>query len=321
MKKEDISLFFTYVQSQETAFDYLCHCYQQQNVADAEAKSYKNANAFMYYAEHGIRFIEQAMEMDLLLRPVLLFYGASHLFKACLLTKRPDYPESTSILAHGVSTRKRKKKNYTFMSDEVKTQHKGLFTYIAKHLYNMDTIPFEKIKMEELLSLIPEINPLFAYTNEERLVPVGKKDATSMFFPLDLLDSYMLTEHAFVKRVGKHLPEITAVTVHSGKLNVELSKPVSDSTGPFFQNSKGEIYFPKDRNHFLPFPETLVHYLVLYNLSMISRYETEWWGELLNAKAEIDFPFIKRFLQISAEKVPLSLGNDLVHQFKRSPRK
>ena len=27
-------------------------------------------------------------------------------------------------------------------------------------------------------------------------------------------------------------------------------------------------------------PELLIHYLLLYNLSMISRYETDWWYDL-----------------------------------------
>lgn len=316
MKKEDISLFFTYLQSQETTFDYLLQCYQRAQCTEAEAKSYKNTNAFMYYSDHGNRFLYNGKGMDILLRPVLLFYGASHLFKACLLTKRPDYPESTSILAHGVSTRKRKKKNYMFMQDEVKTQHKGLFSYIAKHLYNMETIPFEKIKMEDLLSLIPEMNSLFTYRDEEKLIAVGQEYSPDMYFPISLLDYYKVTEQAFIKRVTKYLPKITAINTNSGYMHVELREPVTQSAGPFFIHSgNGKVYFPKERKHFLAIPEGLVHYLLLYNLSMISRYETEWWGELLTTKAEIDFPFIERFLEITAEKVPLLLGNELLNQF------
>src|SRR5690625_7267275 len=92
-----------------------------------------------------------------------------HLVKACLLTIRPGYPESTSLLAHGVTARKRKKKNYSYMEDEVKIQHNGLFPYMAAHLLSSKSIPFEKISMEALLSLIPEMLPLFQFQNKQTI--------------------------------------------------------------------------------------------------------------------------------------------------------
>ena len=51
-------------------------------------------------------------------------------------------------------------------------------------------------------------------------------------------------------------------------------------------------------------PELLVHYLLLYNLSMISRYETDWWYDLLGSYGSEDYPFIYQFLNISAQKIP-----------------
>ena len=61
-------------------------------------------------------------QLHFLFKPMLLFYGMGQLFKACLLTIDPNYPESTSVLAHGVTTRKRKKQGYQFLEDEVKIQ-------------------------------------------------------------------------------------------------------------------------------------------------------------------------------------------------------
>ncbi|WP_099158959.1 YaaC family protein [Virgibacillus ndiopensis] len=306
--------FYRYLLSQETGHNYLHQCYQNINGIDAEAKSYENCNAFLYYIDHGNRFFANAKQLETLLQPLLLFYGTTHLLKACLLTKRPNYPESTAILAHGVSTRKRKKKQYTFMQDEVKTQHNGLFSYVAKHLYLFEHVPFEKIKMRDLLALIPEMNDLFTYSNDEKLVSIGKLNATTLHFPIELLDSYHLTKNTFVKRITSHLPKITNLSVKANYIYVELEKPLNSSTGPFFFHfKKGEIYFPRHRDNFLVIPEVLIHYLLLYNLSMISRYETEWWGELLATKAEIDYPFIKQFLDVTAEKMPLLLGNELFH--------
>ncbi|MGY0694172.1 YaaC family protein [Virgibacillus sp. FSP13] len=313
MLNYDTTLFYTHLQSQETARQYLQQCYKKLNGVDAEAKSYENCNAFMYYLDHGRQFLSAGVKSPELMQPILLFYGATHLLKACILTKRPNYPESTSILAHGVSTRKRKKKQYTFIRDEVKIQHNGLFSYAAQHVYNIRNFPFEKINMEDLFSLIPEMNDLFLLSGEEKLVAIGNIDSTILHFPLSLLDTFHLTEKAFVKRISNHLPSIITTKVGSSTIQLQLTKPIEQTTGPFFVELRhGKVYFPKNREHFLAIPEVLVHYLLLYNLSMVSRYETEWWGELLALKAERDYPFIKQFLAITAWKMPMLLGNELV---------
>ena len=39
-------------------------------------------------------------------------------------------------------------------------------------------------------------------------------------------------------------------------------------------------------------PELISHYLILYNLSMIARYETEWWSELLKTTPNDDYPIL-----------------------------
>nr|WP_250637006.1 YaaC family protein [Lentibacillus amyloliquefaciens] len=54
-------------------------------------------------------------------------------------------------------------------------------------------------------------------------------------------------------------------------------KPAHNS--PFFTETNGSaIYFPIHRENFLPISEIMIHYLLLYNLSMLCRYESQWWG-------------------------------------------
>ena len=311
---KDIQAFFTYLNSQETAQKYLLHCYRKLDSIDAEAKSYENCQTFMYYLDHGNKFYENGIKLDLTTRPILLFYGMVHLLKACLLTIRPDYPESTSLLAHGASARKKKKKNYTFMQDEVKVQYNGLFPYAFKHLFSVEKLPFEKIKMDDLLTCIPEMGVLFNFHNQKLLTVVGKSGSPLLEFPVQLLDQYHLTATAFIRRIQAHLPEIKYTDVDRSMIRMELADLITDSCGPFFiHRENGEICFPLNREHFMLIPEIMVHYLLLYNLSMLSRYETEWWGELLVTKSDIDYPFIRHFLEVTAVKIPELLGERLFH--------
>ncbi|AXI07499.1 hypothetical protein CV093_00045 [Oceanobacillus sp. 143] len=305
--------FYTYLQSQQTAQRYLLQCYKKIGTKDAESKSYANCNTFIYYLDHGNRFFESGKQLDLFARPILYFYGLTHLLKACLLTKRPDYPESTTYLAHGVTARKRKKKNYSFMEDEVKVQHHGLLPYFSEHLLSMKKLPFEKIKMGELLALIPEMDSYFTYGKQAKMVTIGSCHSPHLQFPMHLLDTYHLTENAFIHRVQAYLPCIKQIKHDKSTIHVELNSLLRQSAGgPFFFHMEDEtIYFPIHRESYCPISEIIIHYLLLYNLSMLSRYEAEWWGELLQLKPDQDYPFITHFLQITAKKMPMMLEQAL----------
>ncbi|MEC5425048.1 YaaC family protein [Virgibacillus sp. C22-A2] len=308
---KEINDFYTFLKSQQTAQSYLQQCYENIEVVDAEAKSYKNCSAFIYYLDHGNRFYENGKRLDMFAQPVLYFYGMVHLLKACLLTKRPDYPESTSLLSHGVTARKRKRKNYTFMDDEVKVQQNGLFPYFSTHLFAKNKLPFEKVKMVDLFALIPEMNTLFDFQKKGKLIQVGVIHSKLLQFPSYLLDSHHLTANAFIQRIKVYLPEIKYTDIDNSAISMELMSPLTRVDGPFFKHKNGKIFFPIHRENFLPLSEVMVHYLLLYNLSMLCRYDAEWWGDLLVTKPDIDFPFIAQFIEQSAEKIPLLLGEEI----------
>ncbi len=319
MDKQQVETLYSYLQSQQTARQFLHQCYKKSNIADAETRSYENANAFLLYLEHGRTFYKTGKNSGIMVQPLLYFYGMTHLLKACLLTRRPDYPESTSMLAHGVSARKRKKKNYTFLDDEIKIQQHGLFPYFAKHLFAVDRFPLEKAKMADLLALIPELAALFSLQDkdQEKMTAVGCTSSVHLAFPDRLLDSYHLTAKAFLQRVAGTLPDTAQVHQQRDIMRIELESPLVRSYGPFFVHGTcGKIYFPVHRTQFLCISEVMVHYLLLYNLSMLSRYETEWWGDLLTVKADADYPFISAFLTATANKVPLMLGQELLDATK-----
>ncbi|WP_067730450.1 YaaC family protein [Oceanobacillus damuensis] len=309
MKTEDI---YTYLNAQQTSQKYLYSCYKGR-MEDAEAKSYRNCNTFMYYLDHGLRFYENGKNADQVVQPVLYFYGMVHLLKALLLTSRPDYPESTTLLAHGVTARKRKKKQYNFMDDEVKLQQHGLFPYFSEHLYSVRKFPFEKISMKSLFSTIPEMNDFFSIQGEEKMVYVGSSDTLLLQFPLHLLDTYHLTDEAFIRRLRGYLPAIKDIKKGPASISIDLMEPPDYSNSPFFTNmlDKG-IYFPAHRDYLLPISEVVSHYLILYNLSMLCRYETDWWGDLLLSRPDLDYPFIIRFLKITSEKIPALIGEELL---------
>ncbi|MFC0525941.1 YaaC family protein [Pontibacillus salicampi] len=301
-----------YLQSAPIAQSFLAYCYRDLPKQEGEKKSYENTYRFMYYLEHSQTYYDQARQAPLMIQPVLYFYGMGQLLKAYLLTECPDYPENSSVLAHGVSTRKRKKQQYSFLEDEVKIQQKGLFPSVAKHLFHVEQFPMEKLPMHDLLNRIPEMEPLFQLSKgKNNTYFLGKVTATEWSIPNTILDDYNWTLSYFEKGMKRASSLIQRIEENSNHIRIYLNKPLDDLNHPFFYyDHHNEGYaIPQNRQLFHPFPEILCHYLMLYNLSMICRYETEWWGEQLHSFSSEDIIFIKSFLRITEQKIPLLIAH------------
>jgi hypothetical protein len=289
--------------SAEHCQQYLKNNYKKYNIENPEQKSYENCYAFLYYLEHGQIYYQQAEIAPLILKPILLFYGLVHLIKACVLTVDPAYPETTTVLAHGVSTRKRKKQNYQFFQDEVKFQKNGLFPFMSEKMFHMKQLEGDKITMEELLELIPELDDLFVlHEGKSTFTPIYTQHG-QMVVPEKILDHYHMTED----RLKEFLSSKSGNQIEfiGEGLNFQYNKRLSTGISPIKFNLENNSYaLPLKKESISLFPELIVHYLLLYNLSMIARYETEWWSEITKMMPNRDYPFIKTFLDITLEKGP-----------------
>jgi len=309
---------FNALHAANTTQHLLQKCYEKAGFTDADKKSYENSYPFIYYLEHGQNYYQLSENAPLSIKPVLLFYGMVQLLKACLLTVDPQYPESTSVLAHGVSTRKRKKQSYEFFQDEVRVQKNGLFSHFSERMFHVKQIEGEKYTMEQLFKRIPELHNLFVLHFQQRIyikTPVTNDNV--LLIPSESLDHFHMTSRRFLDFIEKVLPFPTSSTKSEVEEKGSDSITVKVNTSKFllplwsspllYHLYEDTYYLPKERELITFFPEVMTHYLLLYNLSMISRYETEWWSELLHSYSSNDYPFIRQFLAISAEKVPFLL--------------
>ncbi len=294
--------FIHYFQSAEYSQKFLKKCYEKLGSSQAEMKSYDNCYPFMYYLEQGELYYRQAIQSPLSLKPILLFYGFIHFIKAIVLTEDPLYPETTTVLAHGITSRKRKKQHYKFLQDEVKVQKNGLFSHFSSLMFHVRHIVGEKYKMEDLLVQIPEL--------EEAFHVLLKKKTMFWFNPQQELtiDDSLLSHFHMSESLFKHY------------MNEKLTEKVSWLPGnnmqvPYVQENlpvrwdlnKNLLALPAIRNDATSIPEVLIHYAILYNLSMIARYETEWWVELLKNRTNEDYPIITTFINITSDKAPYLL--------------
>lgn len=301
--------------SADTTQKFLSKCYTKLKINDAETKSYDNCYPFIYYLEQGEAFYKEASKAPLSIKPIMLYYGLIHLIKACLLTVDPFYPSSTSVLAHGVSTRKRKKRNYKFLDDEIKVQKNGLCSYFSEQLFHVKQLEGEKFKMADLLFLVVELDDIYYFlTNKKNMISLEQTDEKTCIIPkkieeLYFMDSRRLKEYLDHKCEGNILWENNKSSLLSLEKSITVPAPFR------WHLKKQNLYLPSRIQPFSNLPDLIIHYLLLYNLSMISRYETEWWMELIKTTPNSDFPFITEFLDITEEKSPFLIErflNELV---------
>ncbi len=314
MQPDAWTLFDMFYSSQKTQH-FLSKQYEKLNLKDINGKSFDNTYGFIYYIEHGKKYYQLADLAPMELKPVLLFYGMTQLMKACILCADPDYPDSSAVLAHGLSTRKRKKRSYEFLYDEVKVQKSGLFNHFCEKLFHMKHVEGEKFTMIQLMQTVPELGPLFKQVNGDvNLVKLRMESEKKFSFPAKSTDHLHMSAERFLEYTN---------TLFSSKFLIDMSDDHSsfvlrskETLKPFdcfplsYHLFEETYYFPVNRDllHSPELNEFMVHYVILYNLSMLSRYDTEWWSELFHTYTSEELPYIKQFLNITAQKIPYLFG-------------
>ncbi|KAA6442333.1 YaaC family protein [Bacillus atrophaeus] len=309
---KDLSVFYSIESTQK----FLEKVYKIKDIDDAKRHSFKNSERFIFFLKHAESFYKQASVSPLEIKPILLFYGMSQLLKACLITTDPSYPSHTSVLAHGVTARKRKKQNYCFIEDEVKIQRNGLCMHVMKHLFEKSGIEDERYTMKKLLTAVPELSSIFYFQQKEQFITRIEKRNEIVSVPESVVISYKMSDSRFAEYVSYHLQW---EFLKKEQDNLLFHIPLKDknpwtSTSILFDIEKEQYYIPNQRDQFLHLPEMAIHYLVLYNIGMIARYETEWWYELLTQHASDDYVIIQHFISITESKFP-QYACMFLHQF------
>ncbi len=294
---------------------YLKNAYNKLGLLNADTYSYDNCNKFISYLETGILYFKQLDTLPIQLKPLLLYYGFTHFLKACLLVVDPLYPETTAVLSHGVSTRKKKKQQYEFLFDEIKIQRHGLFTHTAEKIYGIKQLENEKIAMIDILQEIPELGTLFKRLKNKctNIEVLFNKEHTVVSLPTFVLDQYKMTSERFKDFLSSkwELP-IQGISQDGKIMHLHFKKAYLPILGdiPFRFNIHSDTFHLSLQKEGLAstLPDLLILYLLLYNLSMISRYETEWWSDLFKEMPFYDLPFINSLLSIAEIKIPFLIS-------------
>ncbi|UFJ40461.1 YaaC family protein [Brevibacillus humidisoli] len=318
---------FRYLETEPTARHFLAERYAAAGLDNPERLAYQQSHRFMYTCIQARTYYLASAEGDLLIQPLLLFYGCVNLLKALLITREPDYPQNSRMLQHGVTTRKRKKSTYQLLQDEVRPQKEGLFPQLAHSLRL--TIVQDRYTLDYLFASLPELVSDYSqsgFTSAWKPIQaIFSSPGMQLLFPHDSSGPLAYSTDT----LAAYLNRVSPPNVHFYPAQEDLKSDKTDSlTQPDRQatraihaqgpegvrlqqhpllaaHSADRYLFWNGSTDQLPLPGWAAHYLLLYVLSMLCRYETEWWGELVLSRTMAEVYQVHRFLAIHRQLFPL----------------
>lgn len=278
--------------------------YQKYQSLERKTLVYRNVHAFTSYIKQGNSFFHTAENSDFWSKPLLLYYGMMSLLKAFALSVDCQYPQSTSVLQHGLTSPKRKKEPYRFYQDEIRVQKDGFFPYLCK-LLNYPIATGQRYKMEILCAFIPDLQPLSKRLNQKCYLWPIQHEKGKITCPIGLLDALCVSAESFVNRLnqGKPLVHFSLHQIASNSFTLDYDHDILQHPW-VFPNDYGDLFlWVQDIPSIQPLPEILAHYGLLFSLSMLCRYDPPVWRELYN-DTEIEQLIIQELVCIIQSRFP-----------------
>ncbi|MGG1657806.1 YaaC family protein [Brevibacillus sp. NRS-1366] len=312
-----------FLETEPTARKYLAACYQSMGFEHFDRLAFQQSTRFLYLWKQARQFYTTAMAADLSIQPLLLFYGCTHLLKGMLLTRDPAYPQNSRVLQHGVTTRKLKRSAYLLTEDEIRPQKEGFFAHLA-HVFSLTPLQ-DRYLAHDLFASIPGVSDAYAVTTNKEQFWVGiemtkvapsKELGTApgiwitVSFPEGKQGPLAYSTETFMQYIRRLTPstcKLEQVRWREGTIKELLLSQFALSQleqHPLFRVQGNTLFFWNGPSTSLPLPEWASHYLLLYLLSMLCRYETEWWGELTLSHGFAERFLVELFLEHHATTFP-----------------
>lgn len=296
-------LTYELLKNEATAREYLIKKYPE---SEAKTLAYRNVHAFTSYIKQGMALFQTAKKSDFWSSSLLIYYGMMSLLKAYALSIDSNYPHSTSLLQHGLTSPKRKKEPYRFFHDEVRVQKDGFFPYLCQ-LFSHPVATGERFKLELLCSFIPDLHNLFQSSHQKKYWWEAAYENGKLTCPLTLVDQLCISVDSFVRRLNQKNPSlcfsIQSVSTENFTLEVNESKKILEH--PWLkQNGQRSLYLWGLSNSAVdPLPEILTYYALFFSLSMLCRYDPPVWYEL-HSDIEKEQLIIQTLVDLVLQKFP-----------------
>lgn len=315
---------FVYFENEQTVIRFLRERYETLGFPDPQRSAYLATPKLIYGIKQAREYYRAAESCDIMTKPLLLYYGMMSLVRAFIVTRDPDYPTTTSVLKHGLSTRKLKKDSYQFIEDEIRVQKDGVFVVLHTMLGGSPFQERQRVLVKDLLSVIPELSlsyqQVYGLPSVCELEEKTESDDGYWDLPRWILQVKGFTREEFLKLLNHTDSSRTTQAGRPvfylkdedppGRLRIFHTSPVK-SHPLLIPDSTGKAYLRYPLAEDVLIPEISLHFMVMFVLGMLCRYETEKWGEMILTLFSQDVFIINEFLNLSTRKFPNLILDEL----------
>lgn len=295
----------------------VCLNYLKENCKKFDnGKKFKpRASLMKHYITQAKEYYLSAKDSSVLTKPTLLYYGASCLVKALIIAKSCDYDHSTG---HGMKVIKSDIDDLMGFRIE---PLRGTFLQLYRVLENknVDIIKSFDFNLEDLFSFIPELNDDFEniFNKKSLAIKVDRikdEDGEYLYYEGDYF-----TDLSILNDFLNNIPNFDKCYVYPSFFSNGFScfkKPMPDGD-VVLRNIMGEEFLVSSLSsgeNSIYLSQISVHFLILYLLSMLSRYYVNLWlGENSSDESRY-FYIIEKFLDISERKFPNLVLNEILNK-------
>lgn len=256
-------------------------------------------------------YYSAASSVSILTSPLLYYYGMMCLINVlwASLNKTKEIGSS-----HGLWS-KPDGLDHLLSNECVTTFKKGLFPALHACFSDYSIKKNTKFHIKDILSVIPELKTLYEkiYNESSRLFKLKRNDFHLIFdqndyhYFQDFLKNHQndFFQQYNVGFFSNFFDEIVGMDYDNNDLfEYPLQKSINE-----------DIYFTlpiEADNTLYAIPEASAHFMVMFCLGMLVRYEPEKWLQILSGKLSSEINLINWFIEISKRKFPNMILNGLL---------
>lgn len=298
---KEIWSMLSFFESKHNCVQYLENKFQNTN-----CDLTNTANSLAFTMSTAREYYEASEKVTILTRPLLIFYGMNALAKVLFMANHGKKSPSNS---HGLT--KAEKWSGKFEELTVEIRRDGTFPQFHGCFSN-DNLASIKFSTKELLSVIPEIKVEFETVIGEKSRALKTKHSEHGINIIDTdLEKYTVLEKELSLIPGF---QESFVSIQRLKDNIFLWSNSAESNKHFTRTIFGENYITltvEKNGRFLILPEMSAHYLIMFLLGMLSRYQPQEWGRTIKGEVSGEIYLVQKFLEVTKRKFPNLILNNL----------
>ncbi len=329
------------VESPSYAVRILTTAYQQLGFTPPKSSVIEASFAMSSAVAQMQAYFLAAQSVALNSRPILLYYGMLHLAKAIAIIANPYYGDTLESQKHGLSIR-RKKGRYEYFKDRVFIQKNGVFLdwYSSLHIItkvwplpgmavcanaSIEDLAHASLPVIELWRCIPDLAPLLSITGKSSrcislyLSDVNNATITATSSPQLPHIERLAQEIGLAPNMAlQYLQQFyyPATNIHAWAC-IDRPHLLSHGTDPDLIICVPPLSATLLRD--FSFPEPLVYFALLFQLSMLQRYEPMEWVSLTNDPMSMEYMIIEILCDNTLSLTPY-LFSHLISAIEQTPQ-